>query len=367
MAADSDDSVTHPPLRVVPGTTRNAPAAAPERLLDALADAGIIDAGTIPPMTPLTGGVSSEIWRIDLPGGPVVAKQALAKLRVAGDWRAPLERTAYEAAWMRHAAAAAPTGTPHLVAATPDVVVMEYLDPHQHRLWKTELLAGHADPSVAAAVGERLGAIHAACAGRDDIAAEFDNLDVFTALRLHPYFAATATAHADLAPDLDGLADAYRANRRTLVHGDVSPKNLLIGPHGPVFLDAECATWGDGAFDVAFVTTHLLLKMVVVPAATDALAESIHALRGRYLSSLTWEPAGPFEQRWVAGTSGMLLARVDGLSPVEYLDDDQRAAVRDAARALLGDPPVDVTSLVARWRSAIGPRPATTTTTRSSR
>lgn len=330
--------------------------AAPARLLEALVAAGVIDAdGATPPMTPLTGGVSSEIWLIDLPAGPVVAKQALAKLRVAGDWRAPLERTAYEAAWMRHAAAAAPGSTPRVIAATPDVVVMAYLDPDRHRLWKSELLAGRADPAIAAAVGRRLGAIHAASADRTAVAAEFDNLDVFSALRLSPYFAATARVHPDLGPALDHLADSYRANRRTLVHGDVSPKNILVGPDGPVFLDAECATWGDGAFDVAFVTAHLLLKMVVAPTAEDDLAASIESLRDTYLDRLTWEPLAPFERRWAAITTGLLLARVDGLSPVEYLDDAERTLVRDAARDLVGDPPDTIDDLVASWRRAIGP------------
>ena len=56
----------------------------------------------------LTGGVSSDIWRIDLPSGPICVKRALAKLRVAADWHAPVERNVFEARWMRHAAGFAP-------------------------------------------------------------------------------------------------------------------------------------------------------------------------------------------------------------------------------------------------------------------
>ena len=51
-------------------------------------------------MTPLTGGVSSDIWRVDLQPEPVCVKRALAKLKVAADWRAPVERNAYEADWI---------------------------------------------------------------------------------------------------------------------------------------------------------------------------------------------------------------------------------------------------------------------------
>ena len=55
--------------------------------------------------TPLTGGVSSEIWRVDLASGPVCVKRALPRLRVAQLWGAALaQRVRVEVAAVRRRA-----------------------------------------------------------------------------------------------------------------------------------------------------------------------------------------------------------------------------------------------------------------------
>ena len=317
-------------------------------LVDSLRRFGLVDAhGALPPMTALTGGVSSEIWRIDLPDGAVVAKRALARLRVAGDWTAPVERTQYEVAWMRRAQSICPGITPIVLAADDRAFVMSDLS--GLAVWKEQLLAGQADPATAVALGRALAAIHGATAGDDEVRVEFDNADVFAALRLDPYLAATARVHPDRAAELTMIRDQYLVNRRVLVHGDISPKNVLVGPSGPVVLDAECATWGDPAFDLAFCTTHLLLKCRAVPTATAEFLGCAAALAGSYTSGVTWEDPNAVEARcaWLVGA--LLLARVDGLSPVEYLGEPARASVRESARALLRHPPSSLADLRSRW------------------
>lgn len=300
-------------------------------------------------MTPLTGGVSSEIWRLDLADGSVVAKRALPQLRVAGVWRAPVERTGYEVAWMRRAEAIAPGITPGVVAADGSAFVMCYLGPAEHPLWKQQLLAGRADTAVAHRLGVALATIHAATAADDTVRAEFDNVAMFAALRLDPYLDATARAHPDRAGHLLAVRAEYEANRRALVHGDVSPKNVLVGPRGPVLLDAECATWGDPAFDIGFCTTHLLLKCRAVPGATSAFLDCATALATGYTGGVTWEDPVALDGRCARLVGALLLARVDGLSPVEYLDEAARADVRHAARDLLTDPPTTLAELRGRW------------------
>ena len=305
---------------------------------------------------PLTGGVSSDIYRVDRAAGPICIKRALARLRVAADWQAPIERSTYEARWMHNAQRIRPFCCPRLLGQddASGTIAMAWLPPEDYPLWKTQLRDGHAKPDFAAAVGATLSAIHAATASDPTIAAEFPTGDIFRAIRLEPYLLATARAHPDRAIALQALVTTTEANRRALVHGDVSPKNILAGPLGPVFLDAECATWGDPAFDLAFCLNHLLLKCMWTPAANEDFLACFDALSGAYLAGVVWEPADALEARAAQLLPGLLLARVDGKSPVEYITIEQdKNLVRSCARALLSGP-VERLALVRRaWADTL--------------
>jgi aminoglycoside phosphotransferase (APT) family kinase protein len=323
----------------------------------ALGRLGLLRAGEEPRLTRLTGGVSSDIWRADLARGPVCVKRALPKLRVAQDWYAPVERNAYEAAWMRRAAAVAPEAVPELLGQdeAAGVLVMAYLDPADHRLWKADLRSGHADPDVARAVGNRLVRIHAATANDPEIAAAFATDEIFYDIRLDPYLVASARVHLDRAAALDSLVEVTARTRRALVHGDVSPKNILIGPGGPIFLDAECAWYGDPAFDLAFCLNHLLLKCLWTPSAAAGFLQSFDILTSAYLAGVSWEPCGALEARAARLLPGLLLARVDGKSPVEYLTDERdKDRVRRVARALLAAPVAQLDEVRAAWAKELG-------------
>ncbi len=305
---------------------------------------------------PLAGGVSSDIWCIDTERGPVCAKRALAKLRVAADWRAPIERNRYEARWMEVANAARPGSAAQLLGQHPQqgVLVMSYLPPGEHALWKDLLRDGQADPATARQVGQMLVAIHGYSAARPALAAQFDTDAIFFDIRLEPYLLATAARHPELAPALRALVARTQAHRLALVHGDVSPKNILIGPHGPVLLDAECAWWGDPAFDLAFCLNHLLLKCLWNPAGTRAFLAAYDALAEAYLEGVDWEARSTLEGRAAALLPGLLLARVDGKSPVEYIESEaQREVVRRVAAALLRQPVDRLGAVAAAWRAAL--------------
>ena len=195
-----------------------------------------------------------------------------------------------------------------------------------------------------------LGTIHSHSARRPELAAEFDTDRIFFDIRLEPYLLATARKHPDLASGLEHLVDVTRLHRLALVHGDVGPKNILVGADGPVFLDAECAWWGDPAFDIAFCLNHLLLKCLWTPGATWAFLASYDALAESYLGSVEWEPSDTLEQRAAALLPGLFLARIDGKSPVEYVTDEwQRERVRRVARELLKQPVDRLWSVRTRW------------------
>jgi aminoglycoside phosphotransferase (APT) family kinase protein len=325
----------------------------PEAFAQALRELGLAGAQPLAG-TPLTGGVSSDIWRIDTASGPICAKRALPRLRVAADWRAPIERNRFEARWMRVAADAVPGCAPRVLGQHPrlGVLAMDYLP--QHALWKQQLRDGDASLDTARAVGRTLVRIHAHSAARPALAADFASQAIFFDIRLEPYLLATAAAHPDLAPQLGALVRATEEHAKALVHGDVSPKNILVDGHRPVLLDAECAVWGDPAFDLAFCLNHLLLKCLWTPAASAGFLACFEQLAQAYREGVDWESADALERRAARLLPGLLLARVDGKSPVEYLvDEAPRQTVRRVARALLAEPVDRLADVKRAWRLEI--------------
>ena len=301
---------------------------------------------------PLAGGVSSDIWRIDTEKGSVCAKRALSKLRVNADWYAPVERNRFEAKWLQVAHQAHAACAPELLGQHPElgVLVMQYLDPDNYRVWKQELRAGNADSQTANAMGQILSTIHSYAARNNHLAREFPTDKIFFEIRLAPYLLATAERHPNLAHALEELVLQTQRHAKTLVHGDVSPKNILIGPQGPLLLDAECATWSDPAFDLAFCLNHLLLKCLWTPASSPDFLHCFEVLTTSYLTSVDWELPRELEARAARLLPGLLLARVDGKSPVEYVTQDhQRERVRRVASTLLIKPTSYLQEIAQAW------------------
>lgn len=323
----------------------------PEEVQAFLSESGL---GAATAATPLAGGVSSDIWRVELAGGPACVKRALPRLRVAQVWEAPVERNAYEHDWLVEAAKAAPGAAPRVLAQGRGAFAMEYLPPERFPVWKAMLRDGDADAAFAAKVGETLARIHSRTAGREDLARRFDTDALFFALRLEPYLSFTAGRHPLVRDRLLRLVEVTAATKRCLVHGDVSPKNILAGPQGPVFLDAECAWYGDPAFDLAFCLNHLLLKCLWNSEAVTHYLSSFDSLKKAYLGGVTWEGTGELEERVARLLPGLLLARIDGKSPVEYITDEgQKAFVRRVATALLLEPTTDLKDIRDLWRRSL--------------
>jgi aminoglycoside phosphotransferase (APT) family kinase protein len=285
----------------------------------------------MPQFRELSGGVSSEIWKI----GEVCVKRALPRLRVAQQWEAPIERNRYERMWLETAGAAAPGAAPRILASDDEagLFAMQFLE---LPVWKSELREGRADPRFAAQVGRTLAAVHNATAGRPDVAQRFATDAIFHAIRLEPYLVFTGQIHAELRERFTHLAKRTASTHVCLVHGDVSPKNILVGGESPaqfpVFLDAECAWYGDPAFDLAFCLNHLLLKCLWIPRAKEGFLACFDALARSYLDSVAFDE---IERRTSSLLPALLLARVDGKSPVEYLTEEGKRHVRAIAPGLL--------------------------------
>jgi aminoglycoside phosphotransferase (APT) family kinase protein len=309
-----------------------------ETIAASLVRMGVIGSNERPRCEPMEGGASSEIWRVDVPGRRLCLKRALPELRVAQHWEAPTIRNHHEFAWLRVAGRVCPDSAPRVIGqdSMNGLFAMEYLDPAMFPLWKLQLRDGRADPAVAAAVATRLAQIHNATAGDPEIARMFATDDIFYALRLEPYLIAPTRLHPELAGPLGQLTHATARTHLALVHGDICPRNIVVGRRGPVFLDAECAWYGDPAFDLAFVLNHLLLKCLWNTQAVSRFLLCFDRLAEAYLSRVEWEPREDVERRAAHLLPGLLLARIDGKSPVEYVTSElDKGRVRRTARALL--------------------------------
>ena len=316
------------------------------------AAAGIAFAGPLE-IVPLTGGVSSDIVRVQLADGrSFCAKRALPKLKVKSDWQAPLERNHYEIAWLRRAGEIVPGAAPKVLGEDREhgIALLEFLEPGDFLLWKAELLAGRADPATPRAVAEALGRIHAATLNDPATAAAFATDDLFDALRLDPYLRTLAARQPGLAGPILAVLAETAATRIALVHGDVSPKNILVSRRDghPVLLDAECAWYGDPAFDAAFCLNHLLLKAVHLPEIRAALLDQARVFLSTWLAHFPPALRADTERRTARLLSCLMLARVDGKSPVEYLSPVEQQTVRDIAMPLIADPIDTVEAVLAR-------------------
>lgn len=308
-----------------------------------------------PRLEALTGGVSSEIILVEDGGRRFVVKRALAKLRVADDWFADTGRSSIEQAYLRVAGALLPDCVPRVLFADPEAgwFAIEHLG-EGFVNWKAQLLTGHADPATARRAGEVLGVIHRETWGDADLAAEFATGRNFHQLRLEPYLETAARRAPDLAGPLLAEVARLQDTALALVHGDFSPKNILVAPDRLVLLDAEVAWFGDPAFDAAFLLNHLCLKALLHAEAPDSMLESARVFWKAYTTALRHHSDSELESRTVRLLLCLMLARIHGKSPVEYLPQpNQQHAVTAFVRAHLPHPPALLADLLAAWRHSL--------------
>lgn len=314
-----------------------------------VAELGLAREKDVRQVVPLTGGVASDIAMVDLGDRKICAKFALPKLKVAADWQVPVHRNAAEYAWLTVASEVFPDHAVRLFGRSERAhgFAMEYLEGADVYIWKEHLLAQAQDRGEAPKVAQVLGRIHAVSCDEAFDRAAFQNRDDFHAIRIEPYLSTTRAMHPALAGAIEPLEAMLYESRKVLVHGDVSPKNILFRGGTPILLDAECATMGDASFDPAFCLNHLVLKAIHLPGSRQQLLQQVGAFWNAYAPHVRWEDPSALEKRVCALLPVLMLARVDGKSPVEYLSDRQRAAVRNIAIPLITSPPADLEMLVA--------------------
>jgi D-3-phosphoglycerate dehydrogenase / 2-oxoglutarate reductase len=332
------------PLLRTPLRRRPAPAEAddPGPLAAHLVRRRLVDSIAEVRLSPLPGGVSNDVIAVDAPGFQAVVKRALARLRVSEEWLADPARIETEGRALKLAGRLLPGAVPAVLDQADGYLVIERA-PGGWRPWKEELLDGIADPCVAERLGHALGTWQHETAGRDDIVSEFGDTTVFTQLRVDPFHRTIAERHPDLADVIGLTVEVMTRSRACLVHGDYTPKNVLVSPdHTAAWvIDWEVAHVGDPTFDPAWMTGHLLLKAVRRPESARAYAVAARA----FLNGVATTLGGslPLDSDQLVRQAGcLLLARVDGKSPVDYLTEDGKRATRELAWRLLAQPPASI-------------------------
>ncbi len=322
-------------------------------LLAYLRDSSFIAGDETPQITVLAGGVSNNTVLVQRASGEAwVLKQALPKLRVAVDWFCNPARIQREAEGMRALIDLAPAGTiTRLVAEDiPHFLLVMEAVPEPHANWKTMLLHGEIVPDHFLQFGKLLATIHSRSrAQRETLSVVFEDRSYFESLRLEPYYA-FALSNVPEAAFLSDLIEQTRARRFTVVHGDYSPKNILVHHGKLILLDHEVIHFGDPAFDIGFSLTHILSKAHHLRPHREVFLTQAALYWDAYRNQLgdsSWDP--DLEQYAVLHTLGCLLARVAGRSPLEYLSEQERGVQKQMVLALAARIPASVPDLIARF------------------
>jgi 5-methylthioribose kinase len=321
----------------------------PRALIEYLKNRGLIRPGERPRVRTLAGGVSSRVVLLTRRSGESwVLKQALPKLRVPVDWFSSPERVHREAAalrWLADLDIRVPTL--RFEDRTHHVLAMDAV-PEPHENWKTMLLAGRLETRHVDDFAKILANIHTRSFARlAEITVAFDDRSYFESLRIEPYYLYTADQVPAARTFLSEVVESTRANRHCLVHGDFSPKNVLIHDDQLVLLDHEVAHFGDPAFDIGFSMAHLLSKANHLSEYRDRFKQAALRYWATYWQRARLNPwAAELQERVVRSVLACLLARVAGRSRLEYLSDAERNRQQLVVLRLIAEPPPGVRELV---------------------
>jgi hypothetical protein len=281
-----------------------------------------------------SGGVSCDVAFVSDGKRSLLLKQALPALKVAERWECDPARMIVEHRALEVYARLVPGAVPAPVFYdSHNYIMCREAAPEECPMWKTQLLEGLLDFRVAKKAIEALLEVHNRTAGDAGVAEMFKDRQVFYDLRISPYIEFTCVKYPSHKEAAKALIHRLMNERRCLVHGDYSPKNILVSGTQIYILDMEVAHYGHPAFDLAFFTNHFLLKAVKNKAWGGAYLSMLRFMTDIYLKGLSALDSEEMEAASVAALGFLFLARVDGKSPVEYITEE---ADRELIRRLAG-------------------------------
>ncbi len=305
-----------------------------DTVLSYLIEKGIISANDQAEVEVLTGGVSNVVLAITTAEKKLVLKQALAELKVAEKWEADQRRAIVEANAIALFHKLSPNQVPNLVFLDPErfILILDRV-PVGSTVWKTDLLDGVINPDVAAVLGTTLAMWHNFGEKDKEARLQFMEDSLFEQLRVDPFYRFVAAKNENLKPVISKLIGELEGDKTTIVHGDFSPKNIMVGMDEQVYiLDFEVTHVGNPVFDLAFLLAHLLCKLF---RTSEPLEEKmLIASAQRFISA--YEDIRPISNSLPLHTALIALARVEGKSPVNYLDKAQQDQLVKYTKGILG-------------------------------
>jgi 5-methylthioribose kinase len=281
----------------------------------------------------LTGGVSNVVLAITTADKKLVLKQALAELKVAEKWEADQRRAIVEANAIALFHKLSPDQVPNLVFLDPErfVLILDRV-PVGSTVWKTDLLDGVINPDVAAVLGTTLAKWHNFGETNKEARLQFMEDSLFEQLRIDPFYRFVSAKNDLLKPIIDKLIAELEGDKTTIVHGDFSPKNIMVGMDEQVYiLDFEVTHVGNPVFDLAFLLAHLLCKLFRTNEPLQA--KMLIASADNFVAA--YEDVREIAESLPLHTALIALARVEGKSPVNYLDKQQQAQLVSYTKGIL--------------------------------
>ena len=269
----------------------------------------------------LTGGVSSEVYHVRTNKNNYCIKRSLKRLLVKKKWIANTNRIKFEYLWLKHCQNILKRNIPNTYEFNDKkkYIVMEYLKTSQYKTLKQLYFKRIININTIKLISKHLYKIHSNSSNYKTKKTFEGNYKNFYDLRLDPYFNEVGRVYPKYKEYIKKINENYIKNSSTLVHGDFSPKNILVDKNKIIYLDAECCNFGDPVFDLVFFTNHLLIKSIFLRDKSQEFIKLYLSFYKEYLSNLSTKNFNSYIDRIIKMTPIMLLSRIDGKSPVEYI------------------------------------------------